>query len=131
VNWGRVREFADDLIRSYDIRPAGVDVPAAGLSGGNAQKVVVAREVSGRAPVLLASQPTRGVDIGSIETIRAELNRAKKEGAAVVLISSDLEEILSLSDRIAVMFEGRITGEVSSSEADELSLGLLMTGGRR
>jgi simple sugar transport system ATP-binding protein len=87
--------------------------------------------VSGRAPVLLASQPTRGVDIGSIETIRAELNRAKKEGAAVVLISSDLEEILSLSDRIAVMFEGRITGEVSSSEADELSLGLLMTGGRR
>ena len=129
MRWGKVREFADGLIRSYDIRPAGADIPASGLSGGNAQKVVVAREVSRGADVLLASQPTRGVDIGSIETIRNELNRAKEAGAAVVLISSDLEEILSLSDRIAVMFEGRITGVVDASEADEEKLGLLMTGG--
>ncbi len=132
-SWGVIRQravfsFVRKLIERFDIRPPVIDAAAASLSGGNAQKVVVAREISEEAPFLLASQPTRGVDIGAVESIHQELVAAREKGAAVLLVSADLEEILSLSDRIVVMYEGRITGELSVSEANEEKLGLLMTG---
>jgi simple sugar transport system ATP-binding protein len=126
---GAVRRFAEGLIRTFDIRPPRPEASAGGFSGGNAQKIVVAREIDAGADLLLASQPTRGVDVGSIENIRKELVRVRDGGTAILLISADLEEILSLSDRIAVLYEGRITGILDAEEADEERLGLLMTGG--
>jgi simple sugar transport system ATP-binding protein len=124
----KAREIAKERMEAFDVRPCDPDTQAQSLSGGNAQKVVVSREMGRDAPFLLASQPTRGVDIGSIEKIRDELGKARERGTAILLISSDLEEILALSDRIAVMYEGRITGILERSEANEENVGLLMTG---
>ena len=124
-----LRHFALSLIQSFDIRPPHPQASASGYSGGNAQKIVVAREIDAGAQVLLAAQPTRGVDIGSIENIRRELVRVRDAGAGILLVSADLEEILSLSDRIAVLYEGRITGVLEAKDADEQTLGCLMTGG--
>lgn len=124
-----VRSYAEKLIEKFDIRPAGARISARNFSGGNAQKIVLAREIDRDAALLVAVQPTRGVDIGSIETIRNILNEVKKAGTAVLLVSADLDEILSLSDRIAVLYEGRITGIVDAAEATEENIGLLMTGG--
>lgn len=117
------------LIRKYDIRPDDGRVKAGALSGGNAQKIVVAREIEGGGRLLIAAQPTRGVDIGAIEAIRGYLNRAKREGMAVLLVSADLDEIVALSDRIIVLHEGRISGELPGGDVDMERLGLLMTGG--
>ena len=124
-----VEEFANQLVEKFDIRPSDIELSAKNLSGGNAQKIVVAREISNESDLIIASQPTRGVDIGSIEFIRKTLNDIKKKGVGILLISADLQEILSLSDRIAVMYEGRITGILDNKEATEENLGLLMTGG--
>lgn len=124
-----LESYAQAMVEQFDIRPADWRLPTAGLSGGNAQKVVVAREVSMNQKLLVASQPTRGVDIGAIELIRNTLDQAKKQGAGVLLISAELEEIISLSDRIIVIHEGRITGEMNAEEANENNLGLLMMGG--
>lgn len=121
--------YSKDMVEQFDIRPTDYHLPTSSLSGGNAQKVVVAREVSMKKKLLVASQPTRGVDIGAIELIRNTLEKAKKEGAGVLLVSAELEEIISLSDRIIVIHEGRITGEMMASEANENNLGLLMMGG--
>lgn len=120
---------AEALVGQFDIRPADYRLPTSALSGGNAQKVVVAREVSMNQKLLVASQPTRGVDIGAIESIRSTLEEAKKKGAGVLLVSAELEEIISLSDRIIVVHEGKITGEMPAHEANENNLGLLMMGG--
>jgi simple sugar transport system ATP-binding protein len=128
INRNKARETAIERMEAFDVRPRDPDAPAHSLSGGNAQKSVVSREMGRDAPFLLASQPTRGVDIGSIEMIRGELNKARERGTAILLISSDLEEILALSDRIAVMYEGRITGILERREANEENVGLLMTG---
>ena len=117
------------MAEKFDIRPRDTEIPTSSLSGGNAQKVVVAREVSIGGKLLVASQPTRGVDIGAIESIRTILQDVKKKGLGVLLVSADLEEIMSLSDRIVVMYEGRITGRMMAEEADEEKLGLLMMGG--
>jgi ABC-type uncharacterized transport system ATPase subunit len=125
-----IKRYAESLIKKFDIRASGIDIQAGNLSGGNAQKVIVAREVDLNSELIIASQPTRGVDVGSIESIREILNQVKGKGVAILLVSADLEEILSLSDRIAVMYEGRIMGIVPASEATELNLGLLMTGGK-
>lgn len=122
-------EYAREIIREFDIRPADEKIPASSLSGGNAQKVVVAREVSQGNKLLIASQPTRGVDIGAIETIRNTIEKAKKQGCGVLLVSAELEEIMSLSDRIIVIHEGKITGSMRADEANESTLGLLMMGG--
>lgn len=132
--WGIVKrpavwELAARLVNEYDIRPGNYRIPARNLSGGNRQKVVVAREVSEDAKLLIAAHPTRGVDIGSIEFIRSILLQQRDAGKAILLVSADLEEIMSLSDRIAVMFEGRIVGTLPASEADEQALGLMMAGG--
>jgi simple sugar transport system ATP-binding protein len=128
IRWKEAGDYARNLIEAFDVRPADPDALASSLSGGNAQKVVIAREMGQDAPFVLAAQPTRGVDIGSIERIRSELNKAKERGTAILLISSDLEEILALSDRIAVMYEGRITGILNRNEAGTENVGLLMTG---
>lgn len=129
LNEGAQNSYAQEMVEQFDIRPTDYQLPTSSLSGGNAQKVVVAREVSMNKKLLVASQPTRGVDVGAIELIRNTLEKAKKQGAGVLLVSAELEEIISLSDRIIVIHEGRITGEMMASEANENNLGLLMMGG--
>lgn len=119
---------AERLVEEFDIRPTDYQNPAGNLSGGNQQKVVVAREMDQQPRLLIAAQPTRGVDVGSIEFIHKRLIEARDAGAAVLVISADLEEVLSLSDRIAVIYEGEIVGELMPEEANEERLGLLMTG---
>jgi simple sugar transport system ATP-binding protein len=122
-------QYSERIVKEFDIRPTDYHLPTSSLSGGNAQKVVVAREVSIGNKLLIASQPTRGVDIGAIELIRNTIEKAKKTGMGVLLVSAELEEIISLSDRIIVIHEGKITGEMMASEANENNLGLLMMGG--
>lgn len=129
LQYEKIMAFSKSLINKYDIRPTDPNASTEFLSGGNAQKIVVAREIDESKPILIASQPTRGVDVGAIEFIRSQINNEKKKGTAVLLVSADLQEILSLSDRIAVMFEGRITGIVDSKDASEENIGLLMAGG--
>lgn len=129
VDEKRALAYAEEKAEKFDIRPRDPNMPTQSLSGGNAQKVVVAREVSISGKLLVASQPTRGVDIGAIESIRSILQEVKQKGLGVLLVSADLEEILSLSDRIVVMHEGKITGKMNVDEATEDNLGLLMMGG--
>lgn len=125
-----IRENALLLITKYDIRPMNPDLLARGLSGGNQQKVIIARELSRNAQVIVASQPTRGVDIGGIEFIHRTLVEARDAGRAILLVSADLNEILSLSDRIAVMYGGRIVKVFLDNKVDESELGLYMTGSK-
>lgn len=127
-NKKEVRNFAKKLIEKFDIRPTDPAVITQSLSGGNAQKIVVAREVEADGKLLIASQPSRGVDIGAIESIRKILNAVKKQGKGILLVSADLEEVLALSDRIVVMYEGSIMGIVDSKEATTEKVGLLMLG---
>ena len=127
---GRIRANAVELIRRYRIAAPGPAAPARLLSGGNLQKVVLAREFSGQPRLLLAASPTRGLDVGAIETVHAYVRDAAAEGVAVLLISEDLDEILTLADRIAVMYEGAIVGETTRAEASIEELGLLMAGGQ-
>jgi simple sugar transport system ATP-binding protein len=129
INFRAIREKAQRLLAEFDIRPPDQENPAGNLSGGNQQKVIVARELDQDPRLLIAAQPTRGVDVGSIEFIHQRLLQARDNGKAVLLISADLEEILSLSDRIAVIYEGRIVGILDPAEATEARLGLMMTGG--
>ncbi|HSS95140.1 MAG TPA: ABC transporter ATP-binding protein [Candidatus Dormibacteraeota bacterium] len=123
-----IRNWAVRLVKEFDIRAPSIETPARALSGGNQQKIIVAREMGNRPRVLLASQPTRGVDIGAIEFIHRRLVAERDEGTAVLLVSAELDEIRSLSDRIAVMYEGRIVS-FEPADAPEERLGLLMTGG--
>ena len=118
------------VLQDFDVRGGGPETPAASLSGGNQQKVVVAREVERNPAVLLAAQPTRGLDVGAIEFVHRRLVAERDEGRAILLVSFELEEVLSLSDRILVMFEGRIVGEYSPDVTEE-ELGIAMTGGGR
>ena len=124
----RIDANADRLIRSFDIRPAVASIPARALSGGNQQKIVIAREMGREFRVLLAAQPTRGVDVGAIEFIHAQIRKARDAGKAVLLVSADLPEILALSDRIAVMYGGRFVTVRNASECDAEILGPYMTG---
>jgi simple sugar transport system ATP-binding protein len=128
---GAILAHARRCVAEYDIRPADPSIPVRALSGGNQQKVVVARELSRPFAVLLAAQPTRGVDVGAIEFIHAELRTARGAGKAVLLVSADLREVLSLSDRIAVMYGGRLVATFARREASEEVLGPYMTGARR
>ena len=128
IDTPKIREFAQETIRSYDIRTPSDMTPAHALSGGNQQKVIVARELRFEPKLLVASQPTRGVDIGATEFIYSQLIAARQAGKAVLLISADLDEILNLSDRIGVMFKGRIIKEFTQDEATREQVGLYMTG---
>src|SRR5690348_17276974 len=123
-----IRDWARRLVKEYDVRTPSIDVAARNLSGGNQQKVIVAREMASKPKVLLAAQPTRGVDIGAIEFIHRQIVKERDEGTAVLLVSAELDEVRSLSDRIAVMYEGRIVS-IESPDTPEERLGLLMTGG--
>jgi len=116
------------LMARFDVRPRAPSLPSAHFSGGNQQKLILAREMVRKPQVLLVGQPTRGVDIGAIEFIHRQLVQARDEGCAVLVVSAELDEILALADRILVMFEGKIVGEVEAGHAQERSLGLLMAG---
>jgi simple sugar transport system ATP-binding protein len=122
-------EYSKIKIKKFNVKPPLPELLTSGLSGGNAQKVVVSREINDDLSVLIAAQPTRGVDIGSIEEIRDHIYNSQKQGVGVLLVSADLEEILTLSDRIAVIFEGKIAGIISVKDATEHNLSVLMTGG--
>ena len=115
-------------MRGYDVRPDDALLKARSFSGGNQQKLVLAREMEHDPDLLLVGQPTRGVDIGAIEFIHKRLIAMRDAGKAVLLVSVELDEILSLADRILVMFDGTITGELAADEADERRIGLLMAG---
>ncbi|MCB0417867.1 MAG: ABC transporter ATP-binding protein [Bdellovibrionales bacterium] len=120
---------ADSLMERFDVRPRNAELPMSSLSGGNQQKCVVARELSqSRTDFLLAAHPTRGVDIGAIEFIHKVFLQERDEGAAILLISSELEELLSLADRILVLYEGRVVGQTTPQQTSEAQLGLWMTG---
>ncbi len=127
-NMGEIRKNADLLVKKFDIRTTSSAALASSLSGGNKQKVVIARELSQDLQVLVAAQPTRGVDVGSIEFIHKQLIAARDKGAGVLLVSAELDEIISLSDRIAVMSGGKIVAVVDSKGADRDYLGRLMAG---
>jgi ABC-type uncharacterized transport system ATPase subunit len=124
----RIGANAEDEIRRFDIRPPDSVLPARALSGGNQQKIVIAREMGGAYDVLLASQPTRGVDVGAIEFIHSQIRAAREAGKAILLVSAELSEILALADRVAVMYGGRIVATLPRREATEERLGPLMTG---
>ena len=128
LNDAAINVNAERLVVDFDIRTPSIATKASKLSGGNAQKVILARELSRRPRVLLAAQPTRGLDVGATEYVRQELVRQRDEGLAILLISTELEEILSLSDRIVVLYEGRVVGERTIAEVNVEELGLMMTG---
>lgn len=123
-----IAQSASLRVKEFDIRTPGISVPVSNLSGGNQQKVIVAREFSRPIKLLIASQPTRGLDVGSIEYIHGRLIEKRNEGCAILLVSSELDEIMNLSDRIAVMFGGKIVAVLPASEATREQLGLLMAG---
>ena len=127
---GRLIERAARLLKEFDVRGGRPQTLAASLSGGNQQKVVIAREVSRDPRILVAAQPTRGLDVGAIEFVHRRLVKERDEGRAILLVSFELEEILSLSDRILVIYEGRIVGEYEPGVSEE-ELGIAMTGGRK
>jgi len=126
-----IREHARRLVEAFDVRPPDEDAPLRALSGGNQQKAVVARELDRVPELLVAAHPTRGVDVGAIERIHAALLAERDRGAAVLLVSSDLTEILALADRVLVLYEGRITHETAARATDERALGPYMTGAAR
>jgi simple sugar transport system ATP-binding protein len=124
----RIGTNAASRIATFDIRPPDAALPSRALSGGNQQKIVIAREMGREFVVLIAAQPTRGVDVGAIEFIHAQLRRARDEGKAILLVSADLVEILALSDRVAVMYGGRIVVTLPAADATAETLGPYMTG---
>jgi simple sugar transport system ATP-binding protein len=123
-----MRTFASELVQKFNVKTPGLNTPIKNLSGGNIQKLIMARELSRKPKVLIAAQPTRGVDIGATEYIHQRLLQQRVEGTAIVLISEDLDEIRVLSDRIAVLYEGNIVGIVDRNQASVEQIGLMMAG---
>mgnify|MGYP006271851445 CR=1 FL=1 len=130
VDWAKTRGHAEAVIDEYDVRPPDADAEAASLSGGNQQKFIVGREFERDPELVVASHPTRGVDVGSIEFIHERLLELRRQGVAVLLVSSKLEEVQGLSDRLAVIYEGEFVDVVDPDETTEEELGLLMAGER-
>ncbi|MEO1494316.1 MAG: ABC transporter ATP-binding protein [Pseudomonadota bacterium] len=125
---GAMQSLTEGMIEAFDVRPPNPRLAARGFSGGNQQKIVLAREIGAAPKVLLIGQPTRGVDIGAIEFIHAQIVALKEQGCAILLVSVELDEILALSDRIMVMNAGQVVGTVARAEADRQKLGLMMAG---
>ena len=121
-------EHAERLVKQYDVRTPSVHTLAGNLSGGNQQKMVVAREFSRDVKLLIAAQPTRGIDVGSIEFIHNQIVAKRDEGVAVLVVSAELDEIMALADQIAVMYKGEIVAVLPRAEATREELGLLMAG---
>jgi general nucleoside transport system ATP-binding protein len=128
---GAIREHAQQIIKNFDVRPTDPDLPARALSGGNQQKLIIGREFDLDPKLLLVSQPTRGVDIGAIEFIHSQLVGLRDAGCAVLLVSAELEEVTALADRLLVVHDGEIVGEVDPKQATIEEIGLLMTGGHK
>ena len=128
LNFNKIHHFCDELIHAYGIMTSGRDAVTKSLSGGNLQKVILARELAGKPSIIVASQPTRGLDVGAMEYIHQRILQEKERGAGIILISEDLDEILVLSDRIVVMYEGQIMGDVRSEQASREQIGLWMSG---
>ncbi len=127
----KISEFAHQKVKEYDVRPPNPSVQARSLSGGNQQKVIVAREISAEPDVMVASQPTRGLDVGATEFVHKKLLEERDRGKAVLLVSLELEEVLSLSDRVAVIYGGEIVGVFDAEKISEEELGLYMLGAKR
>ncbi len=128
MNWGEARRAAEELVEQYDVRTPSIETMVGSLSGGNQQKVIVAREFARDTRLVIASQPTRGIDVGSIEYIHSRIVEERDAGSAVLIVSSELEEVMALSDRIIVMHEGRIAGEFDAATATTTELGMAMLG---
>jgi len=131
MNYGQVMDKAKTLIEKFDVRTPSPETFARALSGGNQQKAIIAREVDRSPDLLIAAQPTRGLDVGAIEFIHEQLVLEREKGRAVLLISFELEEILQVSDRIAVLYEGRTVAFLDPKETNEIELGFLMAGGKK
>ncbi|HQE94151.1 MAG TPA: ABC transporter ATP-binding protein [Anaerolineae bacterium] len=129
-DYAAIDAYATHLIELFDVRTPSIATPAGNLSGGNQQKMVVARELGRKIALLVAAQPTRGLDVGSIEFIHGQIVKQRDAGVAVLLVSSELDEIMALADRIIVMYKGEIIGEVDAATATREQLGLLMAGVR-
>ena len=128
--FGAIAQHARDLVEKFDVRTASVDTEIGNLSGGNQQKVVVARELNRDPRVMLVNQPTRGIDIGATEFVLQQILAQRDRGSAILLISTELEELLAISDRILVMYEGQIVGEVPPDRSLIEEIGLMMAGKR-
>jgi simple sugar transport system ATP-binding protein len=131
INFTEARAHARNLKEKYDILAPSVRTLARKLSGGNLQKVILAREITTNPRLLVAVQPTRGLDVGAIESIQRLLLEQRENGTAILLISEELDELLTLSDRIAVIYEGEVMGIVDAADADINEIGVMMTGTRR
>ena len=132
IKFDEVRKYADRLIEEYDVRSGqGAVTTARSMSGGNQQKAIIARELDRDEPLIIAVQPTRGLDVGAIEHIHSQLVAERDKGKAILLVSLELDEVLSLSDRILVMYEGEIVGELDPAKTDAQELGLYMSGAKR
>lgn len=128
IDFKAMDKLTDQLVEEFDVRASGIDAKARSLSGGNQQKAIIARELWKNPDLLIAVQPTRGLDIGAIEYVHKRLVEARNDGKAILLISFELDELYSLSDRIAVMYEGKIMGEVDADNRDDQELGMMMSG---
>ena len=128
MDWDEVSTRARTLVKQYDVRTPGIRVPVSTLSGGNQQKVIVAREFSDDVKLIIAAQPTRGLDVGSIEYIHERIVEQRDAGAAVLIVSTELDEVMALSDRLLVMFAGRIVAEVDPETTSAAQVGLYMAG---
>jgi simple sugar transport system ATP-binding protein len=126
---GPVNDEATALVEQFDVRTPGIDVAVETLSGGNQQKVIIARELTGDVKVLIVAQPTRGLDVGSIEFIHKQIIGLRDQGVAVLLVSAELDEIMSLSDRIGVLYRGRLVGVYDGKAATRAQLGYVMATG--
>jgi len=132
IRFDQTRKYAEKLIAQYDVRSGqGPVTIARSMSGGNQQKAIVAREIDRDKPLIVAVQPTRGLDVGAIEYIHGELVKQRDEGKAVLLVSLELDEVMNLSDRILVMYEGQIVGEFDPKQTTVEELGLYMAGAKR
>jgi simple sugar transport system ATP-binding protein len=128
VDYGRIRKLTQELISEYDVATPSPDIKAKSLSGGNLQKLILARVLSRRPRLVIANLPTQGLDVGATEFVRNKLMEAKKEKAGVLLISEDLDEILSLSDWVAPIYEGKFMGIVPGKQAKRENVGAMMAG---
>ncbi len=128
MDWKAARKKAEELVEQYDVRTPGTEIPASSLSGGNQQKVIVAREFGRDVKLVIASQPTRGIDVGSIEYIHERIVEERDEGSALLIVSTELDEVMALSDRILVMFDGRIVAEYEGGTVTAAEIGLSMAG---
>lgn len=132
LNRAEIGKFANQLIKDYDVRPEDcANHPARGLSGGNQQKIIIGREVANEPDLLIAMQPTRGLDVGAIEYVHKTLIRERDQGCAILLISLELDEVMSVADTIDVIYKGQIVDSFKQGEVDEKTIGLLMAGGKQ